>query len=200
MNFLHTPYESGVSLREDIFNKQFTVNVTGIMIYPEYDPRYGIYEQEETLIVCESATVSNAAARLLQIYESAHWPIRDTETDYYAADLGHDCGPVEFYPHTVKILNRHHELVLGGDFSSPEGINWFPPVTNAPSLARLKTQQQELFSLASTESAWDNYETARSLRRDAELLSLYFAHKKYAYLPEIKYLISEALYPSLQGR
>ncbi len=34
MNFIHTPYESGVALREDVFHRQFTIRVTGMMEYP----------------------------------------------------------------------------------------------------------------------------------------------------------------------
>ncbi|HAV1239741.1 TPA: hypothetical protein JGU28_004522 [Salmonella enterica] len=190
MEFLHTPYEPGVSLREDIFNRQFSVEVTGRMTYPQDNPGYGTYDCEETLTACEAATISDAVARLLQLYESDSWPIRDANTGY-----DDDCGPVDFCPYMVKIFDRHHRLVMGGDFKSRKGINWFPPVTDGQAITELKIQQKRLLDQAAEESGWDNYETARSLWREADYLSLHLVHKKYASLPEAVQLTSHVLHP-----
>ncbi|MDN8554971.1 hypothetical protein [Citrobacter werkmanii] len=195
MEFLPTTYEPGVSLRYDIFNRQFTVEVTGRMYYPEDDPVYGTYSCEETLTVCEAATINEAATRLLQLYESDNWPIRDENIDYYDANLGHDCGPVDFYPYTVKIVDRHGRLVLGGNFRSGNGINWFPPVIDSQAIAELEMQRERLLSQAAYEHGWDNYETARALWREADYLSLHFAHKKYTSLSEVENLISHTPHP-----
>ncbi|EAS1759748.1 hypothetical protein BH012_09985 [Salmonella enterica] len=191
--FLHTPYESGVSLREDIFHRQFIVNASGRMAYPEDDPIYGTYTCEEDITVCEASTISGAISLLLQVYHSDRWPIRDENVDYYDDELGHDCGPIDFYPHMVKIFDRHHRLVLGGNFKSQEDINWFCPVTDMLSIADIKAKQRKLSDQAAEESGWDNFETARSLWRERDYLSLHLVHNKYASLPEIKQFASHEL-------
>ncbi|EXU77230.1 hypothetical protein BG55_01000 [Erwinia mallotivora] len=193
MNFIHTPYESGVALREDVFHRQFTIRVTGMMEYPEDDPVYGTYDVRAVLDVCDSSTISGAVENLLCLHESDEWPIRDENEDYYDSELGHDCGPVSFTPKFAEIYDRRHRRVLCGDFSA--GLTWFTPVSSQEDVAALRTEQCVLRDDAAVEVSWDNYSTAERLRDRATRLSMHLTDLRYAALPEVVALATHSYTP-----
>ncbi|ENP1270513.1 hypothetical protein ACC622_001711 [Salmonella enterica] len=186
MNFIHTPYRSGVALREDIFHRQFQVWVTGMTEYPEDDPVYGTYEREETLTVCTSSTITGAVQKLLCLSETNNWPVRDDEGDYYDFESGHDCGPLSFSPRFAVIVDRDNCRALCGEFT--DGLTWFSPLTSSQDVAMLKAQQNALYEDASYEAAQDNYSTARRLRTRAKRLGLFLVDKHYQGLSEVQNL------------
>ncbi|WP_052118552.1 hypothetical protein [Erwinia oleae] len=193
MNFIHTPYQNGVALREDLFHRQFEIRVTGMTEYPEDDPIYGTYYLEETLTVCEFSTISGAVEKLVLLYETDSWPIRDEGEDYYDSDLGHDCGPRSFSPRFAQVYDRQNRRVLCGDFS--RGLVWFKPLTTPQDIATLQAKQCSLREEAAFESGWDNYSTARDLRAQATRLEMYLTDKRYACLPEVQNLATRRYTP-----
>ncbi len=112
-SFFHTPYEPGISLREDIFNRQFIAEVMGSVEYLEDDRNQGSFYRTESLQISGGATIAEIIDRLMVINRSDSWPIRDEEADYYDPELGHDCGPQSFYPGQIRILDRFGRLVIG---------------------------------------------------------------------------------------
>lgn len=193
MNFIHTPYESGVALREDVFHRQFEIRVIGMTEYPEDDPIYGTYYREEILIVCESSTISGAVKKLARLLETCEWPVRDEDDDYYDSDLGRDCGPLSFSPRFAEVYDRNNRRVLCGDFSN--GLTWFRPLTTQQDIATLRAKQRSLCEEAAFEAGWDNYSTARDLRAQATRLEMYLTDKRYACLPEVQNLATRHYTP-----
>ncbi|HBM3184904.1 TPA: hypothetical protein LVM22_001169 [Klebsiella oxytoca] len=193
MNFIPTPYRSGVSLREDVFHRQFQIRVIGLTEYPEDDPVYGTYQREEVLTVCESSTITGAVEKLIRLYETDSWPVRDDDEDYYDPNLGHDCGPVSFSPRFAKVFDRDNRPVLNGDFSC--GLTWFMPLTSRNDISTLQAKQNALREEAALEASWDNYSTARDLRTQAARLELYLVNKQYASLPEVRQLATRYYSP-----
>lgn len=193
MDFIHTPYQPGVALREDVFHRQFEIRVVGMTEYPEDDPTYGTYFREEILTVCESSTIGGVVGKLVHIYETDSWPIRDENEDYYDSGLGHDCGPLSFSPHFVAVYDRDNRRVLCGDFSN--GLVWFMPLLASQDIAILQAKQCSLREEAAFESGWDNYSTARGLRAQATRLDMYLPDKRYACLAEVQNLATRRYTP-----
>ncbi|MBD1226026.1 hypothetical protein [Xenorhabdus griffiniae] len=180
--FLRTPYEPGVSLRWDIYHRQFRVEVTGMFEYPEDDSIYGTYKNKGTLIICETSTFTDAVNKLKIMYKANSWPFRDKDEDYYYdPDLGRDMGPINFYPMTVIIYDRHNRKVLGGELLNG-GITWAHPITNETELYKM---HKKFWDEGSGEHRWNDYETARQMWHKAGLLLLHVVDSKYQLHDEI---------------
>lgn len=169
--FIHTPYEFGVSLRADVYSRQFSVVVSGTTTYPEDDLNCGTYTREETFSVCTGATLHDVISQVTDISQRAAWAFREEDKDYYDAELGHDCGPVSFFAHSVCISDRHGRKVLGGLIRSGE-VFWVTPVKDNAAAAKLHQFCDALHADAALESGWDNISTAKTLRREASQLLL----------------------------
>ncbi|AZK61312.1 MULTISPECIES: hypothetical protein [Pectobacterium] len=187
-SFFHTPYEPGISLREDIFNRQFTADVMGSVEYLE-DDRSGSFYRTESLQISGGATLVEAIDRLMTLYSSDSWPFRDEDADYYDPDLGHDCGPQSFYPSQIRILDRFGRLVIGGVFAG-DGILWTPPVSSDVEVNQLYSQCEELRKEAAIEASWDNYSTAERMRDKANTLLLADVDRHWRQYPEVLALAS----------
>ncbi|MBA5206051.1 hypothetical protein F9U39_19880 [Pectobacterium versatile] len=188
-SFFHTPYEPGISLREDIFNRQFIAEVMGSVEYLEDDRNYGSFYRTESLQISGGATIAEIIDRLMVINRSDSWPIRDEEADYYDPELGHDCGPQSFYPGQIRILDRFGRLVIGGVFAG-EGILWTPPVSSDAEANQLYSQCEELRKEAAIEASWDNYSTAERMRDKANTLLLADVDRHWRQYPEVLALAS----------
>ncbi|MDC9612890.1 hypothetical protein PSI19_03130 [Xenorhabdus khoisanae] len=182
--FLHTPYEPGVSLRWDIHHSQFKVEVMGMLEYPEDDPMYGTYQTEGTLSICETPTLTDAVNKLKVMYQEDNWPFRDEEKDYYDPDFGRDMGPRSFSPRTVIIYDRYNRKVLGGELSRGS-VTWARPIKQEAEFISLDAKCKSLQEKGSYEHGWDNYDTARSLWYQADLLLLHVVDSKYLLHDEI---------------
>ncbi|MCI4031508.1 hypothetical protein [Dickeya dianthicola] len=182
--FLRTPYEPGVALREDVFNEQFVAVVAGSAEYPEDDPTYGSYYRDKTLYVSYGATISSVIERLLVIAMNDNWPLRDDDIDYYDEHLGHDCGPKNFYPKQIRILDRFGKLVLGGVFAG-DSIKWTDPVRNDADSSKLHARCEEITDEAAIEASWDNYSTAERMRDSARTMLLADVDRRWRQHPEV---------------
>lgn len=169
--FIHTPYEPGVSLRADVYARQFSVVVSGTTVYPEDDLNYGTYTREESFNVCRAGTLRDVISDVSDINQRITWPFRDDDKDYYDPELGHDCGPISFWAHSVSISDRFGRKVFGGCIRSGR-IIWVTPVKDNVEASRLHEHCDALCTQASLESSWDNFSTAKDLRREADQLLL----------------------------
>lgn len=193
MNYIPTPYQNGVSLREDVFHRQFEIRVIGMTEYPEDDPARGTYQREEVLTVCGASTITGAVEKLIDFHRADNWPVRDDDKDYYDPDLGHDCGPLSFSPRFAKVFDRDNRPVLNGDFSC--GLTWFMPVTSHHDISVLKAKQRALREYAANEARGGDFSMARDLRIQAARLDLYLVDKRYASLPEVQQLATRYYSP-----
>ncbi|AOM40997.1 hypothetical protein [Xenorhabdus hominickii] len=182
-HFLSTPYESGVSLRWDIFHSQFTVLVTGMSEYPEDDPMYGTYQVEKMLTVCKGSTLTKVIRKLNAMLRKNNWPFRGEDVDYYDPDFGRDMGPLSFKPQSVMIYDRYNRKVLGGRIA--DRVIWARPVTQKTDLDALHKEYIRLKREGSYENGWDNHSTARSLWHSAALLMLHVVDSKCSVAHEI---------------
>ncbi|GKW07673.1 hypothetical protein [Pectobacterium carotovorum] len=190
-SFFHTPYEPGISLREDIFNRQFTADVMGSVEYLDDYWSYGSgsFYRNELLQISGGSTIAEIIDRLTVIYRDDSWPFRDEDADYYDPDLGHDCGPQSFSPRQVRILDRFGKLVLGGVFAG-DNIQWTRPVSSDVEAKKLYSQSEELREDAAIEASWDNYSTAERMREQANRLLLADADRRWRQHPEVLALVS----------
>lgn len=93
------------------------------------------------------------------------WGARKEDHDYYDSDFGRDMGPVSFSPRMIIIHDSERRRVLTGDARK---MTWYAHVTDPVEIARIAAEQKALREEASMESGWDNFETARQLRAQAD--------------------------------
>lgn len=192
--FIHSPYEAGVSLRADVYARQFSVVVSGTTWYPEDDTNFGTYSREESFSICQGATLTDVINKITDMILRDAWPYRDTGKDYYDPDLGHDCGPISFWAQSVVINDRYGRKVLGARISTNSGLVWITPVKSSAEATKLRQQCDALYNEAALESGWDNFSTAKTLRREARLLLLADTAPFWRQHPEVLKLLEPELF------
>ena len=156
--------------------KPFTVLVTGRMTCPEDDPLYGTYTRAETIKLTKADSITEAANAVAVAVAKNEWNIRDPERDYFDPDLGRDMGPISFSPNTVEILDQQNVRVLSGHFQS--GLTWEKPATEKEA-AEIKQNAAAIRQQAREEGGWDNHETSRQLRAQADRLETRITGDEY---------------------
>ncbi len=99
---------------------------------------------------------------------------------------------MSFSERTIEIRDKGDRLVLTGNART---LEWHRHVTSPDEIEKIKAQQKDLYQKASYESGWDNYETARQLRRQAEQLSLGFVEECWRNHPEVIQAVEKFEYP-----
>lgn len=175
--FISTPYEKGVSLREDVFKRQFSVHVTGSMAYLEE----GLNEPFTcitTLSVCYATTISEAVRKVTHIQANKSWNITYREN-----------GPLGFTPRHIEIRDRHNRKVLCGSVNSK--IEWIEAALTAEAVSILEQKQAALREEARDERAYNNFSTARLLERQATEIGMEVVDKIYRNHPEIRQILDQ---------
>lgn len=172
----------------------FLVYVTGQVEYPEDDPLYGTYVTEGTFLVGKAKTIHDALECAKEAFTRGEWIVQDEEgRDEFVDHLrGRDQGPVSFSERTIEIRDKGDRLVLTGNART---LEWHRHLTSPDEIEKIKAQQKDLYQKASYESGWDNYETARQLRRQAEQLSLGFVEECWRNHPEVIQAVEKFEYP-----
>ncbi|MBE8598240.1 hypothetical protein [Xenorhabdus sp. BG5] len=176
--FLPAPDDTGTVCHEELF----TVQVTGLMQPPH--ARQSLWE--ETLTVCEAASVTEAVQRLKVIHLLGDWPVPETSSDPFKCI---------FFPLTVMIYDARDEKVLGG--RCYDEIVWAQPVTRASERLSLEKQQQQLCQSAVLEQGWQNTKSARALWHKAHLLSLHGVSPSYQQCREVQDILRHGTAVSL---
>ncbi|HBW8733066.1 hypothetical protein EYY80_11355 [Klebsiella oxytoca] len=101
---------------------------------------------------------------------------------------------MSFSERTIEIRDKGDRLVLTGNART---LEWHRHLTSPDEIEKIKAQQKDLYQKASYESGWDNYETARQLRRQAEQLSLGFVEECWRNHPEVIQAVEKFEYPVL---
>ncbi|HBR4688271.1 TPA: Hok/Gef family protein, partial [Klebsiella pneumoniae] len=162
--------------------------------YPEDDPIYGTYVTEGTFLVGKAKTIHDALECAKEAFTRGEWIVLEEEgRDEFVDHLtGRDQGPVSFSERTIEIRDKGDRLVLTGNART---LEWHRHVTSPDEIEKIKAQQKDLYQKASYESGWDNYETARQLRRQAEQLSLGFVEECWRNHPEVIQAVEKFEYP-----
>ncbi len=167
IKFVPNPYTAGGSMREDVFSVQFSVYVELEIGLLDND-RVSTYSQSSSHFVVGAPTVSEAvdlASQFLAKY--SHDDALDAVAREYICPE-EDC--LEWSSaQSVRIYDREHRLIMGGA-AAGSTVTWVEPVTSIPERAEVEAKIEALLSEASFEAGWDNYSTAKGLRRTAERL------------------------------
>ncbi len=155
--FVVSPYQAGIHIREDVFRRQFCITCAGQIEYPEDDPIYGTYWMGATLDFGECGLIEEAMA------------LATAKVDADRFDLGDDTEALGFSPEFITVHDDQGQLVLAGRVCG-SGIEWCPPASSRAEADRIRRQIDDLQQEASFEHGWDNYETAKGLRRKARAL------------------------------
>lgn len=156
--FVVSPYQLGIHIREDVFLSQLLVSCEGEIEYPEDDPIYGSYWMGAALDLGRCGLIEEAMA------------LAATAIQADCFDLGDDSEALSFSPEYVEIVDERHRLVLAGRVKGYQ-IDWCEPVSSSVEAHEVRKKVGELRSQASFEMGWDNFSTARGLRKDARALA-----------------------------
>lgn len=160
--------------------RPFGVTVYGCMEFHEDDRNLGTYWQDGAVCLGRADSVIEAMELLVQAELNDNWHLSDYDA-------------LNFQPEVVRITDLAHRVVLRGNASK---LEWTVPETDPAVLERIAAQKASLLSQAAYESGWDNFETARSLRREADLLDLNAVHAVWLNDPEVAKALREYRHPS----
>lgn len=156
--FVVSPYQSGIHIREDVFRRQLFVSCEGVLEYPEDDPIYGTYWMAAALDIGRCGLIEEAIALAAASVQADRF------------DLDDDSEALSFSPEYIEITDESHRLVLAGRVRGYK-IDWCEPVLSNVEALEVRKQVGKLRSEASFEMGWDNFSTARALRKDARALA-----------------------------
>ncbi len=179
--FISSPYEKGVSIREDIFNKQFKVLVRGLATFPK-DAIFENNQRDFSFYVLTAPTITDAVNLVNKVHSENSWPYQDEEV------LG-DTDVMGFLAQYVQITDRNGKAVLGGPVSNQ--IRWCEPL-------KTTTEVEELISLvkrtnynARDEHNAGNLSKADELWLSADILALAIVDPIYRSHPEVEQIFDE---------
>lgn len=143
-------------------NTFFTIQLKGYSDQPIYDehPLLGTFRTRWTDVYQQHQTLKEAIEAVLALAKQAEWP-SDT-----------------FIPDAFFITDHEKKLVLSGAFKEA-GVSYFEPIFDDKQIEDIQEECSKLRSEASFEGGWDNHETARCLRHQADMLSLKLVDKHY---------------------
>ncbi|QCR38913.1 hypothetical protein [Nissabacter sp. SGAir0207] len=180
--FYPSAYEPGVSLREDVYQTQFYLEVEGQYTLPEDDSepgsgkRYCYGEWEFGAFT----SLRDAVRKIEAIY--AQWKISGYKTDLcqlvYGVPDGHSG---RFAPEFVRILDRHNDLALGAVID--QEVQWVTPV------ATLRDFVEVMNKVDSLNYGWPE-------TRQEKILGLSLIHSRYWKHEEVNALINRTASPA----
>ncbi|MGX9377403.1 hypothetical protein ACWXV6_21805 [Pantoea ananatis] len=160
--------------------RPFGLTVSGRMEFPEEDGSLGTYWCDVEVSLGRADSLPEAMELLVKTSLSGDW-----HQGQYCA-----CG---FEPHIATITDIARRVVLRGNART---LEWAVPETDPAAFERIEAQKQALRGQAAYESGWDNYETARQLRQEADLLNLTRVHAVWANDPHVAEALREYQHPS----
>lgn len=167
IKFVPNPYTVGGSMREDVFSVQFSVYVELEIDLLDND-QVSTYSRSCSHFVGGAPTVSEAVELANQfLKQHSHDNALDAIAGKYICPE-EDC--LEWSSaQSVRVYDREHRLVVGGTVAGST-ITWVKPAISISEMAEVEAEIAALLSEASFEAGWDNYSTAKGLRRSAEKL------------------------------
>lgn len=179
--FISSVYESGVSLRADIADWQFTIFAKGIMKFAdEYADQFsdGYMYQNRSVQISKISDIASAVLLAEFMHNNNAWEIRDPNKDYYDPDSKFDSGPLDFKCDYLVIKDRHGKIVLSGEVRDSK-ICWISSIFGTAQVKQAVDQMGALEAQAREEMRGDNYDSARWLRQQKEKISSRIVTSKY---------------------
>ena len=163
VKFIASPYEPGVSVREDIASNLFKIVAYGRTSYKEPDSRLDYYYLDTSLDVTGISDITSAVLLADHLYRNNAWKYRNPEIDYSDEFFdGEDAGPQSFNFQFLEILDRYGKRVMSASHCYKKaGLQWQPCIVSEASKNFALEQMKLLARQASEERRGDNYDSAR---------------------------------------
>lgn len=172
--FVSNPYAPGTSLRQDIFERQFTVLLHGSMERLE-DSGRGTFHIDGYVQLGQCGLLDDTLPIALEAVRQDRHPTPP--------------GTLSFYPKRISVSDRHGHLVMVGKVDRQRrSIDWIIPCCTAEEETVVLAQIQLLRSRSAFQHGWDNFSTSGLLDTDADLLKGRLVHK--AWRPHVRALLS----------
>ncbi len=172
--FVSNPYAPGTSLRQDLFERQFTILLHGSMKLLE-DSGRGTFHINGHVQLGQCGLLDDILPIALEAVRQDRYPI--------------PAAALDFYPKRISVSDRHGHLVMAGKVDrESRNIDWIAPCHTAEEEKVVLAQIQLLRSRSAFQHGWDNFSTSRLLDIDADLLKGRLIHK--AWRPHVRALLS----------
>lgn len=148
----------GDAILKDIADTRFTVCVEGRATENE-EHCYGTWSHSSSFACAQGPTIT-AVTESINALVDVEW------TDFFD-----DSDVISYFPSYFRVHDYTGELVLGGKYVGNKVV-WFHLEKDGDKQNQIEEKISDLLSEAALEGAWDNYETARKLREEADCLSL----------------------------
>ena len=163
--FVSNPYEPGKSLRQDLFERQFTVLLHGSMELLE-DSGRGTFHIEGYCQLGQCGVLDEILPIALEAVRQDRYPT--------------PAAALAFCPKRISVSDRHGHLVMAGKVNQvTRSIDWIAPCRTAEEEKVVLAQIQLLRSRSAFQHGWDNFSTSRLLDTDADLLKGRLVHKPW---------------------
>lgn len=179
--FIPSPYEKGVSIREDIFNKQFKVRVRGVATFPN-DAVFEQNQIEISFYVLTASTITHAVNQVNKVHSENAWKYKD-------ADVLGDTTVLEYLAQYIHITDRNGRSVLGGAIGTK--IEWCEPIKTKGEIEDLITKVKRTNYSARDELNAGNLSKADELWLNADILALAIVDPIYRIHPEVEQIFDE---------
>ncbi|ECT4594554.1 hypothetical protein F2293_22185 [Salmonella enterica] len=163
VKFIATPYEPGVSVREDIASNLFKIVAYGRTGYKEPDSRLDYYYLDTSLDITGITDITSAVLLADHLYRNNAWEYRNPDIDYSDEFFdGEDAGPQSFNFQYLEILDRYGKRVMSASYCFKKaGLHWETCIVSEASKNAALDQMKVLAHKASEERRGDNYDSAR---------------------------------------
>ena len=163
--FVSNPYVPGTSLRQDLFERQFTITLHGSMERFE-DSGRGTFHINGHVQLGQCGLLDDILPIALEAIRQDRYPT--------------PVAVLDFHPKRICVSDRHGHLVMAGKVDrESRRIDWIDPCRSAEEEKMVLAQIQLLRSRSAFQHGWDNFSTSRLLDTDADLLKGRLVHKAW---------------------
>ncbi|EOR7868478.1 hypothetical protein FYL99_RS26210 [Escherichia coli] len=181
--FIRSPYEPGVSVREDIACNLLKIVAYGRMAYNELGCGIDEYVyMDGQLDITGISDITSAVLLADHLYRNNAWVYRKPDIDYSCESFdSEDGGPQSFNFQYLEILDRYGKRVMSASHCYKKaGLQWQICIVSAASRNWAIEQMKVLAQQASEERRGDNYDSARCLDHISEKLLARVVTSRYS--------------------
>lgn len=163
--FVSNPYAPGTSLRQDLFERQFTIRLHGSMEVSE-DAGRGTRHLDGHVQLGQCGLLEDILPIALAAIRQERYPTAPTV--------------LSFCPKRIAVSDRRGHLVMAGKVNRlTRSIDWIDPCRTAEEEQVVLAQIQLLRSRSAFQHDWDNPGTSCLLDLDVDLLKGRLAHRAW---------------------
>lgn len=163
--FVSNPYVPGTSLRQDLFERQFTILLHGVMVLLD-DSGRGTFHIDGYCQLGQCGVLDDILPIALEAVRQDRHPTPP--------------GMLSFCPKRISVSDRHGHLVMAGKVDRiSRSIDWIYPCRTAEEEKVVLAQIQLLRSRSAFQHGWGNFSTSGLLDTDADLLKGRLVHRSW---------------------